>query len=78
MINTELFLRKFSGIENNFLDYIFKMGMNDKDDELDVFHQSSYFDNDDLINHIKNTQDKLIVLSVKLSESKCKNILNHY
>ena len=40
------------------------MDMNDEDGELDVFHQSPYFDDDDLINHIKNKQDKFIVLSL--------------
>ena len=40
------------------------MDMNDEDGELDVFHQSPYFDDDDLNNHIKNKQDKLIVLSL--------------
>ena len=40
--------------------------MNDEDGELDIFHQSPYFDDDDddddLINHIKNKQDTFIVL----------------
>ena len=40
------------------------MDMNDEDGELDIFHQSPYFDDDDLINHIKNKQDKFIVLSL--------------
>ena len=64
MINNELFLRNFGGIENNSLDYILKMDMNDEDGELDIFHQSPYFDDDDLINHIKNKEDKFIVLSL--------------
>ena len=64
MINTELFLRNFGGIENNYLDYILKMDMNDENGELEVFHQSPYFDDDDLINHIKNKQDIFIVLSL--------------
>ena len=64
MVNTELFLRNFGGIKNNSLDYIFKMDMNDEDGELDVFHQSPYFDDDDLIINIKNKQDKFIVLTL--------------
>ena len=40
------------------------MDVNGEDGELDIFHQSPYFDDNDLINHIKNKQDKFIVLSL--------------
>ena len=53
MINNELFRRNFGGIENSSFDCILKMDTNDEDGELYIFHQSPYFDNDDLINHIK-------------------------
>ena len=52
MINNERFLRNSGGTEKNSLDHILKLDVNDEDGELDIFHQSYYFD--DLFDHIKN------------------------
>ena len=62
MINNERFLQNFGGMEKSSLDHILKIDVNDEDGELDIFHQSPYFDDDDLLNHIKNKQDKFIIL----------------
>ena len=46
--------------------------MNDEDGELDTFHQSPYFDDDDLINHIKNKQDISIELGLNFQSLSAK------
>ena len=46
--------------------------MNDEDGELDTIHQSPYFDDDDLINHIKNKQDISIELGLNFQSLSAK------
>ena len=60
-------LQAFGGVQNNSLPNVLNVyDENDNNNELHVINHSPYYDNDMLVNHLQNEQNKFNILSTNI------------
>lgn len=64
MVDNDCLLSQFGGLEKSSLWHILKIDEVSVDEDMEVIHQSPYFDDDNLIKYLQNNINTFLVLSL--------------